>query len=117
MNKFKQQLIEATDLVSSKEYEKALSILLPLVEKEVPGAIGILGAMYQLGEGVPHDVPKAVELLTQAYKLGDGVSAHNLGTIYGMGQHGVERDYAKSKFYYCEAKKLGAQFAPDDFYE
>jgi len=117
MSDYEQQLIEATDAISNEEYEKALLIVTPLVEKEVPGALGLLGSMYQVGVGVPHDVPKAVELLTQAYELGDGVAAHNLGTIYGMGQHGVEQDLPKSKYYYREAKKMGAQFASDEFYE
>ena len=77
----------------------------------------MLGVMYQIGAGVERDGPKAVELLTRAMEQGDGTSAHNLGTIYAMGLPGVERDPDKSKWHYRKAKEIGAQFAPDAFYE
>ena len=117
MSNIKEQLIEANDALSKEEYEKALSILHPLVDKEVPGAIGMLGVMYQLGSGVPRNLTKAVELLTKAYELGDGTAAHNLGTIYAMGEEEIEKDHEKSKMYYRKAKEMGAQYAPDEFYE
>jgi TPR repeat protein len=110
-------LIEANDALSKEEYEKALSILHPLVDEEVPGAIGMLGVMYQLGSGVPRNLTKAVELLTKAYELGDGTAAHNLGTIYAMGEEEIKKDHEKSKMYYRKAKEMGAQYAPDKFYE
>lgn len=117
MDTVDQQLTEASDAISAREYEKALGILSPLVEHNVAGALGLLGVMYQLGEGVELNGPKAVELLTKAMELGDGTSAHNLGTIYGMGLPGVAKDHIKSKEYYRKARKMGAQYAPDSFYE
>jgi TPR repeat protein len=80
-----QVLIEVTEALSSRQYDKALALLMPLVEASVPGALSLLGVICQLGEGVERNDPKAVELLTRAVELGDGVAAHNLGTIYCMG--------------------------------
>ena len=117
MNDYEQQLIDANEAHSNEEYEKALKILFPLVDKEIPGALGLLGVMYQLGTAVPRDLNKAVELLIKAYELGDGTAAHNLGTIYAMGEDDIEQDYEKSKMFYRKAKEMGAQYAPDEFYE
>jgi TPR repeat protein len=111
------KLEEAVDAISDKAYDKALSILLPLAEEELPGAVGMLGFLYQCGEGVELDAPKAVELLTKAVELGDGTAAHNLGTVFSTGLPGVGQDAEKSKYYYRKAKEMGAQYAPDEFYE
>ena len=117
MSDYEPQLIEANDALSEKEYEKALSILEPLVKIEVPAALGLLGVMYQLGEGVSLNGKKAVELLLRAVELGDGTAAHNLGTIYGGGLPDIKQDYKKSKMYYRKAKEMGAQYVSDEFYE
>ncbi len=114
---YEDQLKEAADALSDKEFEKALGILRPLADQQVPGALGLLGFMYQVGEGVEFDAVKAVQLLTRAAELGDGVAAHNLGTIYVMDLPGVGQDLQLSKYFYRKAKALGAQFAPDAFYE
>ncbi len=111
------QLREVREALSKKDYEKALSILSPLVEIESPGAISLLGLMYQLGEGVELNGIKAVKLLLRAIELGDGVAAHNLGTIYITGLPDVDKNPEKSKKYYRIAKGMGAKFAPDEFYE
>ncbi|MDH5178046.1 MAG: hypothetical protein OEZ39_16200 [Gammaproteobacteria bacterium] len=117
MKNSESQVIEANNALTKKEYEKALKLLEPLVKNEIPGALGLLGVMYQLGEGVPLNGEKAVELLTRAVELGDGTAAHNLGTIYSGGLPDIEKNYEKSKMYYRKAKEMGAQFAPDEFYE
>lgn len=111
------ELIEASEAISSESHERALAILTPLAAQDVPGALGLLGVMYQLGSGVERDGPKAVALLTKAAELGDGTSAHNLGTIYAMGLPGVPQDFQLSRQFYRAAKAMGAQFAPDEFYE
>ena len=111
------ELIEASQAISSESYERALAILEPLVAQAVPGALGLLGLMYQLGTGVELNGPKAVALLSRAAELGDGVSAHNLGTIYAMGLPGVPQNFELSRKFYRAAKAMGAQFAPNEFYE
>jgi uncharacterized protein len=117
MNNHEAQIIEANEALSGGDYERACSLLSPLVDKSIPAALSLLGVMYQLGEGVERDGIKAVELLTKAVELGDGVASHNLGTIYGMGMPGVPQDFEKSKACYRRAKSMGSQFAPDSFYE
>jgi uncharacterized protein len=111
------QFIEAYDALIARDYERALSLLFPLVEKSDPGALSLLGVMYQLGDGVEVDGLKALELLNKAVELGDGIAAHNLGTIYGMGMPNVPQDTKRSKAYYQLAKSMGFQCAPDEFYE
>jgi len=117
MDELDKKIKKISDALSVEDYERALSILSPLVKTGVPEALSILGAMYQLGQGVPRNLPKAVEILTKAYEKGDGVAAHNLGTIYAMGEDEIIKDKEKSLMYYKSAKELGAQFAPDEFYE
>ena len=117
MSDYKAQVIEANNAFSAEDYVKALSLILPLVEKSVPEALSLLGVMYQLGTGVERDGLKAVELLSKAVDLGDGVAAHNLDTIYGMGMPYVPPDAKRSKACYQLAKSMGFQCAPDEFYE
>ena len=117
MSDHKTQVIQANDAFSAEDYEKALSLILPLVEKSVPEALSLLGVMYQLGTGVERDGLKAVEILNKAIDLGDSVAAHNLGTIYGMGMPNVPADAKRSKDCYQLAKSMGFQCAPDEFYE
>ena len=117
MSEHDSQLLDAREALSKKDYEKVLSILSPLVEIESPGAISLLGLMYQLGEGVELNGIKAVELYLRAIELGDGVAAHNLGTIYITGLPDVDKNINESKRYYRLAKEMGAKFAPDEFYE
>ena len=112
-----QVLIEANDAISGGQYEKALGLLMPLAEASVPGALSLLGVMYQCGLGVERNGPKAVKLLTRAVELGDGVAAHNLGTIYCMGMSGVPQDHKVGMQFYRKAKAMGAQFANNEFYD
>ena len=113
----KAEVIEANDALSAKDYKRALSLLLPLVEVSDSGALSLLGVMYQLGVGVELDGLKAIELLKKAVNLGDGVAAHNLGTIYGMGMPNVPKNAKLSKSFYQQAKNMGFQCAPNEFYE
>jgi uncharacterized protein len=116
-NNYKAAVIEANDALSTQDYKRALSLLLPLVEESDPGALSLLGVMYQLGEGVERDGLKAVELLNKAVNLGDGVAAHNLGIIYGMGMPNVPKNAKLSKSFYQMAKNMGFQCAPNELYE
>ena len=97
MDTYEKELVEASEAISNREFEKALGILSPLAEKQIAGALGLLGVMHQLGEGVELNGQKAVELLTKAVELGDGTSAHNLGTIYAMGLPGISQNHEKSR--------------------
>jgi TPR repeat protein len=108
---------EINNLLVKDEYDKALELLKPLVEKNVPVALGLMGLVYQLGWGVERNGKEAVKYFEKAIELGDGGAAHNLGTLYISDVPGVTNDPVKSKYYYRLAKKMGAQFANDEWYE
>jgi len=109
MDKLEKQLSETFDALLYEDYAKALSILTPLVERNVPDALSMLGIMHQLGRGVPKDILKAVTLLKKAYEKGDGVAAHNLGAIYAIGEEEIIKDLQKSSMYYRKAEQLGVK--------
>ncbi|MCP5170212.1 MAG: sel1 repeat family protein [Hahellaceae bacterium] len=116
MSELKKLLEDAARLYDEGAFEKAFVVLEPMAEQEIPEALGLIGLMYQLGQGTPVNGKKAVKNLLRAAELGQGVAAHNLGSIYAMGIDGVAKDKEKSSYYYRLAKTMGAQFAPDDFY-
>lgn len=99
------------------DYAAALNLLAPLAEAGLPSAVGMLGVFYQLGLGVEPNGPKAVALLTQAAEAGDAIAAHNLGTVYCTGLPGLPSDPALGHTWYQRARAMGAQLAPDQFYE
>lgn len=98
-------------------YERARELLVPLAETGDLDALPLLGTMYQLGLGVPRDGVRAVELLTRAAEAGNGLAAHNLGSVYLGGMPEIPVDRERSLKWYREARRLGAQFAPDSWYE
>jgi hypothetical protein len=57
-----------------------------------------------------------VDNLTQAVALGDGTAAHNLATLSWHACAGMRADEERGKTLYRQAKSLGAQFAPAEFY-
>lgn len=117
MNETDRILEEIIVAISQKQHHIAIPKLMPLVEDEVPRALGILGYMYQTGDGLKLDVLKSISILEKALALGDASAAHNLGTIYISGYPEVPVDKEKSMTYYRMAKDMGAQFEPDEFYE
>lgn len=116
MNRFGSPEFEkAYEEVLAGGYERARELLVPLAETGDLDALTLLGTMYFLGLGAPIDPARAAELLTQAAEAGNGLAAHNLGTLYLLPQ--FPADEALSKKWYREARRLGAQFAPDSWYE
>ena len=113
----KKAIERASRALVAERYNEAPGILEPLVEAEVPEAIGMLGTAYQLGLGVAIDGPKAVEILSKAAELGDGAAAPKIGTIYAAGMPGVAADPKLSKEFYRLAKERGAQCGEDSWYE
>ncbi|HEY9826589.1 MAG TPA: hypothetical protein V6D19_14185 [Stenomitos sp.] len=102
---------------NAERYDEALRILLPLLDAEMPAALGLAGSIYQLGLGVHPDGPKAVRLLSRAAELGDGLAAHNLGTLYYVGLPGVDRNPTLSRSWYLKARALGTKFVSDEFHD
>lgn len=50
---------------------------------------------------------EAEALLLTAAQNGSGHAAHNLGTLYAIGAHGVEPDQKKSRYWYEKALASG----------
>jgi TPR repeat protein len=65
-----------------------------------------LGAMYEMGQGVPQSYQKARELYTEAAKQGLASAQCNLGYIYAMG-NGVQKNYKKAAEWYLKAANQG----------
>lgn len=95
---------------------EAAAMLNPLIEREVPAALGLLGALHYVGQGVPHDGKRAMTLLTQAMQMGDVAALHNLACLLSTGAPGVAIDRARALQLFQEARQSGGQFVEDGFY-
>lgn len=93
-------------LVEAGQYDKALNILNPLVNKGDADAQNYLGWMYDYGRGVKQDYAKAVELYTLAANQGHDYAQKNLGWMYYKG-YGVKQDYEKAVELYILAANQG----------
>jgi len=106
------------DLFINSEYDEAIKLLKPLIEKDEPFALCYLGTMYHLGLGVKQDGKKAEEILKKSLKLGYGLAAHNLGTLYFQGALGLSANKVLAKKYYKIAEEMDVQVAKNPkFYE
>ena len=59
-------------------------------------AQGMLGNLYQMGNGVPQDYVQAVQWYEKAAAQGNPFAQTALGTRYYFGHHGVAKDYVLS---------------------
>ncbi|NHZ36363.1 tetratricopeptide repeat protein [Massilia rubra] len=109
-------LAAAIDLVINRASDDALAVLAPLAAANNPAALGLLGALHYVGEGVAHSGTEAVSLLEKAKALGDACAAHNLASLYATGAAGVAKDIARARQLFAEARAMGGQYERDDFY-
>lgn len=72
----------------------------------IPGAMFILGWMYQRGEGVPQDVEKAVEPYQLSADQGNAFAQLHLGSLYYRGK-GIPQDVKKAAELYHLAADQG----------
>ncbi|UOD27801.1 sel1 repeat family protein [Massilia violaceinigra] len=106
----------AIHLIIQPATDAALAVLAPLVAANSPAALGVLGALHYLGEGVAHSGLDAATLLEKAKALGDACAAHNLASLYATGAPGVAKDIAHARQLFGEARAMGGQYERDDFY-
>jgi hypothetical protein len=66
----------------------------------------VLGAMYNLGQGVPQDYAQSASWYRKAAEQGNARAQNNLGTMYYEGQ-GVPQDYAQAISWYRKAADQG----------
>lgn len=110
MDETKQIIEKASEAFSNKEFNKAISLLKPLIDAGNAAATGMMGLAYQYGSGVEKNGHKAIELLQKAVELGDVYAAHNLGRLYMHGTDDVEADNGLSNVYYSLAKEMGIKY-------
>ena len=74
------------------------------------GAMGLLGNMYLMGQGVPQDYAAATGWYRRAAEKGLAPAMTLLGDMYLMGQ-GVPQDYAAATGWYRRAAEHGDELA------
>lgn len=109
-------LTAAIKLVINRNSEQALAVLAPLAAANSPAALGMLGVLHYVGEGVEHSGVGAIRLLEKAKALGDACAAHNLALLFASGAPCVEQDIARAHQLFDQARAMGGQYERDDFY-
>ena len=87
-------------------YQKVAGEIKKLAELGDALSQGILGYMYDSGNGVPQDYTKAVEWYRKAAEQGYAVAQKNLGVMYEYGT-GVPQDYTKAVELYRKTAERG----------
>jgi TPR repeat protein len=88
------------------DYAAALQILRPLAEQGDPVAQAGLGAMYERGQGVPHDDAQAFAWFHKAADQGNVGGQDALGVMYRDGR-GIAQDYAQAAAWFRKAADQG----------
>ncbi len=94
------------------DYETAYRLCLPLAENGDALAQGLLGWMYENGEGVRKDYQRAARWYRKAADQGNASVQVKLGLMYDEGK-GVPKDYQEAAYWYRKAADQGearAQF-------
>lgn len=84
----------------------ALQQLKARAQQGVVPAQGLLGFMYQRGEGVPKDAVEAVAWFTKAAEHGNTTAEFQLGWMYREGD-GVAKDFLQAVTWYRKAAEQG----------
>ena len=84
---------------------QAFQILLPLAEKGEPLAQLIVGRLYKIGYGSPHDCGEAVKWFTRAAEQGNTEAQFELGNFYHQGQCVAKNDRAAISWFERSGEK------------
>lgn len=84
-------LSEASALYVRGHYAAAARLLVPRAEAGDAGAQGMLGFLYEQGQGVPQDFAAAFFYYSCAAEQGEATAQYLLGLLYDKGR-GVPRD-------------------------
>jgi TPR repeat protein len=91
---------------SRQDFPEAVSWYRKAADQGDAFAQNNLGAMYDIGRGVPQDYAQAVSWYRKAADQGDAYAQNNLGVMYAKGQ-GVLQDYVSAYFWYTVAEARG----------
>ncbi len=94
----------------SGDFEKSLSLLLPLAEQGDHIAQNYVGVQYALGLGVKRDYKQAAHWFELAAKSGLPDAQRNYGDMFYYGR-GVPQNYYESFIWYFAASQQGHQTA------
>lgn len=94
---------EAKAAYDRGDYEKALSLLLPIAESGDKDALGNVGNIYGFGWGVPVDCEKALSYWHRAAEKHVPKSMGNIATYHFKGMCGLPKDYALAASWYLKA--------------
>jgi TPR repeat protein len=81
------------------EFEKSMSILMPLAEAGVAQAQFTVGIMYWNAQGVPESAPEAVKWFLLAADQGLADAYYSLGQQYSLGGGGIDRNREEAYFW------------------
>ncbi|MBN8291726.1 sel1 repeat family protein [Rhodobacter sp. NTK016B] len=81
------------------EHEEALRVLVPLAERNHPGAQFLLGYAYRQGRGVAESAPQALHWYDRAARLGHERARLNAAIMLRNGAPGVPVDLDRSRAY------------------
>ena len=95
---------------AADQYDRAIASYTAAADKGYALAFAALGALHELGLGVPEDPAKAAALYQQAADGGMVEALVNLGLLYEDGR-GVAQDYAKAASLYRQAADKGSTYA------
>jgi TPR repeat protein len=90
--------------IKSLDYDKALTLLEPLANRNNSEAQYLLGTLYYNGNGVPTDVAKAADLFAKAAQDNNVDAQLKLGIIYLEGV-GVAKSLTNSRFWLEQASE------------
>lgn len=90
-------LQQALRFYQQNDYQQAVPLLQSLAEKGEPVAQGVLGMMYELGQGVEQDYRNAAKLFYASAKQGMAQSQFDLAMLYHRGL-GVKQSDEKPKY-------------------
>lgn len=97
---------EARSALDSKDYAKAIRLLIPLAEQGNPIAQYGLGAIYADGLGVNRDYSEAAKWFRKSAEQEHPPAQTALGTLYGRGD-GVPQDDTEAMIWYRKAAEQG----------
>jgi TPR repeat protein len=85
-------------------------------DQGLAGAQGILGKMYQTGQGVEKNYAEAMKWYRKAADQGEANAQNELGYMYAKGE-GVQRNIAEATKWFRKAADQGLEIAKDNLNE
>lgn len=101
---------DATAADEAGDYDKAVSILMPMAEGGDAMASMLIGMYYLEGQGLPKEPLQAEKYLLQAASQSAPVAplaAAELGDLYYKGKGELKKDTPKAVFWYDKAAEFG----------